>query len=250
MYRIYISGKDLNDLKKNVADFNNQLNHEGLIKVDGEKVVENKSVAEAINESFNMTEEVVEKAEERMTEVETPTVITSTNAIISELDSNGVPWDKRIHAATKTKKKDGTWKNKRGLESDVLAQVETELKQMVHQAANPPQVPAAPVSEATPVVTPQVEQPVNTPAPVVEAPAPVAPPQPNMGLGNGHSFETFKQNFPMIISSLISEGKIDQKYINQLNEHFGVTEIWNITDEDKAQVFEGFVGFGFIQKVG
>ena len=56
--------------------------------------------------------------------------------------------------------------------------------------------------------------------------------------------------FPMIIGALISEGKINQDYINQLREHFLVDQIWKITDEQKAEVFESFVGYNFIQKVG
>lgn len=44
------------------------------------------------------------------------------------LDSNGFPWDERIHASTRSKNKDGTWKYRRGISDEVKKEVETELK--------------------------------------------------------------------------------------------------------------------------
>ena len=44
-----------------------------------------------------------------------------------ELDTEGVPWDARIHASTKTKLvKNGTWKLIRGVDPVLVAQVKTE----------------------------------------------------------------------------------------------------------------------------
>ncbi len=45
-----------------------------------------------------------------------------------ELDSKGLPWDSRIHARTKTKNKDGSWKGLRGVGPKMLDKVEDELK--------------------------------------------------------------------------------------------------------------------------
>ena len=50
----------------------------------------------------------------------------------AEVDSSGLPWDKRIHATTKTKKVDGTWKALRGVDKALIASVTAELR-----AANP-----------------------------------------------------------------------------------------------------------------
>jgi len=44
-----------------------------------------------------------------------------------EVDNRGMPWDARIHAATKSKLANGNWKNKRGADKELLAQVEAEL---------------------------------------------------------------------------------------------------------------------------
>lgn len=49
-----------------------------------------------------------------------------------ELDANGLSWDARIHAATKTKDVNGRWKYKRGIDRDVLVpEVEAELRALV-----------------------------------------------------------------------------------------------------------------------
>lgn len=44
-----------------------------------------------------------------------------------DVDSRGLPWDERIHASTKATNGDGSWRNKRGVDKDVLAAVEAEL---------------------------------------------------------------------------------------------------------------------------
>lgn len=43
------------------------------------------------------------------------------------VDSRGFPWDERIHASSKAINADGTWRNKRGVDSDLLHTVEAEL---------------------------------------------------------------------------------------------------------------------------
>ena len=46
----------------------------------------------------------------------------------AELDESGLPWDKRIHASTKTKKKDGCWKAKKGVDPGLVVDIETTLR--------------------------------------------------------------------------------------------------------------------------
>ena len=50
-----------------------------------------------------------------------------------ELDARGFPWDERIHAGTKTKNKDGTWKYKRGVTDEEKLTVEGELEAVVEE---------------------------------------------------------------------------------------------------------------------
>ncbi len=45
-----------------------------------------------------------------------------------EVDADGFPWDGRIHAASRGKNADGTWRNRRGIENDFKNAVERELK--------------------------------------------------------------------------------------------------------------------------
>lgn len=59
-----------------------------------------------------------------------------------ELDSAGMPWDARIHASTKTKVKDGTWKKMRGVDEDLVAEVEAELAAAPEPEVEPTEEPA------------------------------------------------------------------------------------------------------------
>jgi len=189
---------------------------------------------------------------------------------VGDLDSENLPWDKRIHTAAKTQTKQGTWKLKRGVDPALVQQVKAELLQSQAPAAP---IPAAPISATTPVVTPVLEAP-DTVAPVLTAPAvlptnspvlappataavpalapaPTAAPVPAAPLAtpSGHSVETFVANFPMILGALLTEGKVTEQYCNELKAYFKVEQIWDITDAQKADVFKSFVGFGFIQQV-
>ena len=64
-----------------------------------------------------------------LTELETPPAPELVDAACADLlDSSGLMWDARIHASTRTKVQDGTWKMKRGVEPELVAQVMAELK--------------------------------------------------------------------------------------------------------------------------
>ena len=64
-----------------------------------------------------------------LTELETPPAPEVVEAACADLlDSSGIMWDARIHASTRTKVQDGTWKMKRGVEPEIVAQVMAELK--------------------------------------------------------------------------------------------------------------------------
>lgn len=55
----------------------------------------------------------------------------STHAPAVELDSKGLPWDERIHASTKAKISDGTWRMKKQVDSALVTSVEAELRARV-----------------------------------------------------------------------------------------------------------------------
>ena len=108
-----------------------------------------------------------------LTELETPPAPETVDAELAStdlLDSSGVVWDARIHASTRTKVQDGTWKMKRGVEPELVAQVMAELKgQQVDPAtlgfgATAPTPPAPP---APPAPAPVAAVPVPPVAPVM-----------------------------------------------------------------------------------
>jgi len=112
----------------------------------------------------------------------TPGVASSVAGV--DLDANGLPWDNRIHAESKGKIADGTWRKKRNLDPTLLANVEAELRQLMGApgvaplvpstapiAPTPPLAPAAPVTANLP--TASVSQPVAAPLPPAAPQAPV-----------------------------------------------------------------------------
>lgn len=65
------------------------------------------------------------------------------------LDKDGLPWDHRIHAGTKTQNKDLSWKKKPGVDPALVTQVEAELRALMSIPVGgvppaPPQPPSAP----------------------------------------------------------------------------------------------------------
>jgi hypothetical protein len=149
------------------------------------------------------------------------TATVSSAPVTGDVDAEGIPWDKRIHASSKTKKADGTWKLRRGVDKDLVGKVKIEL------------------AGGT-----------TTEAPVVEAAAPVtAPPLPAMNVGNAHTLESFTKQFPLIVANLISEGKLTQQYLNELKLFYKVDEIWDVNEECKAQIFNQWVEFNLINAV-
>lgn len=82
------------------------------------------------------------------------------------LDSSGLPWDERIHSlsgdGSRPQNANGTWRRKRGVADDLVAQVESELRGDKHPsepAAVP--VPPPPPSDATAPITAPPAPPVT-----------------------------------------------------------------------------------------
>jgi hypothetical protein len=69
-----------------------------------------------------------------------------------ELDSRGLPWDRRLHARTKTKNKDGSWKGLRGVGPVVKDRIESQLK-TVQEIPAPPINPDVPVKDFAAMMT-------------------------------------------------------------------------------------------------
>lgn len=236
MFYVKVSGETLGELKLGLEA--------KLAEIEGRTVKTPRSFA-VTNASVNETED------DEMEEVESPYAnnvasIDRSTVVDNELDSEGIPWDSRIHSGKKTKNKDGSWKLVKGVDKAIVPQVKAELKARVG---------------STPVVAPAyqapvVEQPVYQ-APVQAAPV-VAPAQPTIPsaaapipqMQTGHTLDSFKNQFALILANLVTQGKLTQDYLNTLKNHFGVPEIWMASDEQKAACFNEFVNCGLVQKVG
>ena len=91
-----------------------------------------------------------------------------------DVDASGLPWDGRIHASTRVKVEDGTWRKRRGVSDETVAAVTAELKKTMGLPstiiAPPPAVVLVPsVATAAPVVA-------VPPAPFAAPAVPPAPP--------------------------------------------------------------------------
>ena len=208
----------------------------------------------------------------------------------SETDAKGLPWDERIHASSKAKTKDGSWRTKRGVDEKFLADVEFELRAKAQAPKSEPvPLPLAPPVAAAPVPvvvvglpsftsamgnalppaapqpspvthspvyapTPQAE-PAPAPAPVVQQPTQVVaalPTQPPPGGKPAHTLESFKANIIPTFVQLVTQGVVSQHYIEQLKEYFKVKEIWDFQNEPAKlqELFDNFVASGLITRIG
>jgi hypothetical protein len=61
-----------------------------------------------------------------------------------ELDTDGIPWDKRIHATSKAKLKDGRWRRRRNLDDILFERVKQELLSTKPERSEPQAPPPPP----------------------------------------------------------------------------------------------------------
>lgn len=231
------------------------------------------SANELINKSNNVSNECYESVKTPETQAVDHTNPTTNieaapaldNSLSTEVDSRGLPWDARIHAATKVKNKDDSWRYKRGASDELIKQVEQELIAKIKsgQVVQVPVAVGAPVMVVPPPPAPTVPvaMPVFNPAPALQvvppvAAAPVATYETAaMPTGNrpAYTLSAFKNHLTELLASLANEGKIDQAYIQSLKDYFKVKEIWNVIGNEK-QAMElwsmfGSPEVGFITKI-
>lgn len=63
------------------------------------------------------------------------------------VDADGLTWDSRIHSSSKEFNKDGTWRKRRGVNTDLVTQVEAELRGVGLPQGSVTPVPTANVQE-------------------------------------------------------------------------------------------------------
>lgn len=114
------------------------------------------------------------------------TASASTQTGTPELDADGIPWDERIHASTKTKTQQGVWTKKRKVDEVLYGQVHAELQEQYASLASgtaaatsappPPAASPAPEGNAAPPPPPTTQAAPPPPTPAASAPTAPAPP--------------------------------------------------------------------------
>lgn len=169
---------------------------------------------------------------------------TAPPAASGERDSKGMPWDGRIHASSKAKVADGTWRYKRGVDDTVIAPIEAEIRaalgapavavggaapafgahpfsdvQQLSPAAavvaSPPPVPAAPPAVAAVPPAPVAPAAVVAPPPA----APVAVPVPS-----ATGIATYEQLMAALPPKIVS-GELTAAQMQEACEQYGVPSI-------------------------
>lgn len=81
---------------------------------------------------------------------DTPEGIKKYNNSGIEIDNNGIPWDSRIHAKSKTKNTDGNWKLARGIDISLVDTVVNELLGKIPVVPSPPPLEKSSISPEIP----------------------------------------------------------------------------------------------------
>lgn len=89
-----------------------------------------------------------------------------------EFDASGLPWDGRIHSESRALVADGTWRKRRGVDAEIVKQVEAELRGADPKEAEARGIPNVYVIDEGTLTLP----PPPPPALEVAPPAPPAPP--------------------------------------------------------------------------
>lgn len=131
-----------------------------------------------------------------------------------ELDSEGLPWDARIHSSSKAKIKDGTFKLKRGLETDYVAGIKAELAGVMNIPAVAPTTPPPPQPDVNPFSVSTVNKLIDAGngATVINTPP---PPAPQTG-----AITTMTQLVPAITAK-----KLDPALVTGVLQQYGVQSL-------------------------
>lgn len=280
MLTLRITGNNFEELKHNVALLDRELNQVVSQQIPMNFPKENPSTRTASESVAPQPVAAPIPRVEQPTQVEpirnpTPQPLAAPQLEVGgERDAAGFPWDNRIHSTSKEKTKKGCWRYRRGVEDSLILQVEAQLRGLlpqavpmaqpiptpIPQAAPIPQIPAVPPTTVV-VQTPVFQQPPPMPSQFVGQPvtaAPVETPEQakaqydnfSSARRQAHDFASFKATFAASLTKLITDGKITPEYLNLVKSHCKVTEIWDLNDQQKLELFENLAQAGIINKVG
>ena len=135
------------------------------------------------------------------------------------LDSSGLPHDLRIHGAAKSQNKDGTWRQKRGVEPALVEQVTQELRSIMAATIPPVAAVSAPVHTDPVAAFGAGSAPPAPPAPN----APLAPPPPVEAQDDGAKPEYAA--FMRKVVALQTAGKVTTAQLTSIAVELGLTGI-------------------------
>lgn len=139
-----------------------------------------------------------------------------------DLDKNGLPWDYRIHAESKAKIADGTWRKKRNCDPAHVATVEAELRQLMGAPAVTGVAPSVPLPPPAPAPIPPAPS-VSVPASVERATVPTPPAAAQVG-----SPVDPKAQFVQLVgkaAAAINAGKVTKEQVNACCAAHGVAQL-------------------------
>ena len=120
-----------------------------------------------------------------------PTGAAPTASVVT--DKNGLPWDARIHASSKTMNADGSWRGRRNTDAHIIASVEAELRALMA-------IPAPAPASIAPVA-------INS----------VAPPPPFMASAP----TTLAEMMPLLTTAMLA-GKLQPTAVGEVLAEMGV----------------------------
>lgn len=256
MYKIVIGGKTVEELKKNLAALNAGLNAVTEISVTTDEEEDEEEFREAPANYEPVIGPAAPAPGASLPEIPTRVTRPAELAVAAEpqkvpaFDSRGLPWDARVHSASKALKGDGSWRVRRGIDDDTLRAVEATLPR--NGVAAPVQAPI-PAPIPAPVQAPQQVIPVQhvqtvAAIPQVHEQKYESIPIPTMHKP-AHDLASFRAQLIPTLSKLVDQGKLTQEYLNQLKAYFKVDEIWNLNDAQLAEMLEQFSQAGLVTKV-
>jgi len=145
--------------------------------------------------------------------IEAPEPLELVDSAAPDVDSAGYPWDERIHASSKARIADGTWRLKRGVDDPLVQQIRAEYSKPALSSA--PTIPEAlrPAASVPPAPTEAPNAPVTAPVPPSAADAALT--------------------FPALMKRITTAG-IQQAQVAAVVTQFGLAGVTDLMKPDNA----------------
>ena len=144
------------------------------------------------------------------------------------VDASGLPWDARIHSESKATAADGTWRKRRGVDPELVKQVEAELRGESPAAVATP-VATEPSAAAVSASTPTVADIPAPPAPAVVPPPPAAVPQAPAPTTEAAPARTLTD-----LSAAVAQGKLKMTDLIEQAQAQGCADVVALTNNPLA----------------